>query len=64
MQYRDWVWDAYLAVNSTCFGGSGYSGLSNVNARNGGTKDNLQESFLFAEVLKYMYLTQADGKFL
>ncbi|CRG89284.1 mannosyl-oligosaccharide alpha-1,2-mannosidase [Talaromyces islandicus] len=59
-KYRDWVWDAYLAVNSTCFSGSGYSGLSNVNAPHGGSLDNLQESFLFAEVLKYMYLTQAD----
>ncbi|KAH8698780.1 mannosidase MsdS [Talaromyces proteolyticus] len=59
-KYREWAWDAYLAINSTCHTGSGYAGLNNVNIAGGGGFDNEQESFLFAEVLKYSYLIQAE----
>ncbi|PSN68004.1 glycoside hydrolase [Corynespora cassiicola Philippines] len=58
-KYQDWVWDAFLAVNSTTRVGSGYSSISNVNIEGGGSFTDFQESFWFAEVLKYSYLTFA-----
>lgn len=57
--YQDWAWDAFVAINSTCRVGSGFSEISDVNAANGGSFDNAQESFLFAEVMKYLYLIHA-----
>lgn len=61
-QYRDWVWDAFVAINATCRTETGFAGVSNVNAQDGGDKKNNQESFLFAEVLKYAYLgVSEDG---
>lgn len=62
VQYQDWAWDAFLAINSTCHVGSGYSGLDNVNIAGGAGFDNEQESFLFAEVLKYSYMIHAEGE--
>ncbi len=59
-KYQDWAWDAFLAINKTCSAGSGYSAINNVNAANGGSFQDFQESFWFAEVLKYSYLIQAD----
>jgi mannosyl-oligosaccharide alpha-1,2-mannosidase len=35
--------------------------LTDVNAVNGGNRYDNQESFLFAEVMKYAYLTHAPG---
>jgi mannosyl-oligosaccharide alpha-1,2-mannosidase len=59
-KYQDWAWDAFLAINATCRAGSGYSGLNDVNVAGGGGFDDFQESFWFAEVLKYAYLIQAE----
>lgn len=59
-KYRDWAWDAFLAINSTTHVGSGYSGIENVNVVGGNGFDNVQETFLFAEVLKYAYMIHAD----
>ena len=62
--YQDWAWEAYLAINSTTFVGSGYSDILNVNVEGGGGFANEQESFFFAEVLKYAYLIFApDGPY-
>lgn len=55
-QYRNWVWDAFVAINATCRTDSGFAGINNVNTANGGSKMDNQESFIFAEVLKYAYL--------
>ncbi|KAN0117545.1 glycoside hydrolase family 47 protein [Hyaloscypha variabilis] len=57
--YRDWSWDAFLAINNTCAVGSGYAELTDVNASGGGGFNDFMDSFFFAEVLKYAYLTQA-----
>ncbi|PIG83245.1 mannosyl-oligosaccharide alpha-1 [Aspergillus arachidicola] len=57
--YREWVWNAFVNINKYCRTGSGFAGLTNVNAANGGGRYDNQESFLFAEVLKYVYLTFA-----
>ncbi|KAI9876101.1 MAG: maturation of Asn-linked oligosaccharides protein [Pleopsidium flavum] len=61
-KYRDWAWDAFLAINATTRTGSGFSSISNVNAPGGGAKTDNQESFLFAEVLKYSYLIHAPDE--
>lgn len=51
-----------MAINGTCWTPSGYAGLNNVNAPNGGGFIDNQESFFFAEVLKYAFLIHAPGK--
>ncbi|RMZ66498.1 mannosyl-oligosaccharide alpha-12-mannosidase 1B [Pyrenophora seminiperda CCB06] len=58
-KYQDWAWDAFLAINKTTRVGSGYSSISDVNAVGGGSFTNFQESFWFAEVLKYSYMIHA-----
>jgi len=59
-KYQDWAWDAFLAINQTTAAGVGYSSVQDVNAEGGGGFTDFQESFWFAEVLKYSYLIQAD----
>ncbi len=59
--YQDWAWEAFVAINSTTRVGQGFSEISDVNAANGGSFDNVQESFLFAEVMKYSYLIHAPA---
>ncbi|KAI5922420.1 glycoside hydrolase family 47 protein [Camillea tinctor] len=59
-KYQDWAWDAIQNINETCIAGVGYSSITDVNAPGGGSKIDAQESFWFAEVLKYSYLIQAD----
>lgn len=56
------MWNAFVAINATCRTDSGFAAVSNVNAVNGGFKYDNQESFLFAEVMKYSYLAHAEGK--
>ncbi|KAI1380521.1 glycoside hydrolase family 47 protein [Hypoxylon crocopeplum] len=59
-KYQDWAWEAFLNINATCSAGVGFSSIDNVNVAGGGGFDDFQESFWFAEVLKYSYLIQAD----
>jgi mannosyl-oligosaccharide alpha-1,2-mannosidase len=58
-KYQDWAWDAFVAINETTRVGSGYSSIRNVNVPGGGGFTDFQESFWFAEVLKYSYLIHA-----
>ncbi|MCJ1468611.1 maturation of Asn-linked oligosaccharides protein [Pseudocyphellaria aurata] len=58
-KYQDWAWDAFVAINATTRTSSGFTSISDVNAPGGGQKYNNQESFFFAEVLKYSYLIHA-----
>jgi mannosyl-oligosaccharide alpha-1,2-mannosidase len=57
--YRDWAWDAFVAINASCRATSGFSNINNVSAADGGGFGDFQESFLFAEVMKYSFLIQA-----
>ena len=57
--YQDWAWDAFVAINATTRVGQGFSEISDVDAAHGGSFENVQESFLFAEVMKYSYLIHA-----
>lgn len=60
-KYREWAWAAFLAVNeTTSVEDRGYSSVDNVNERGGGSKTDFQESFWFAEVLKYCWLIFQD----
>jgi len=58
--YREWAWEAFQAIDQTTRANSGFSSVSDVNAPGGGNKTDQQESFLFAEVLKYSYLIFAE----
>jgi mannosyl-oligosaccharide alpha-1,2-mannosidase len=58
-KYQDWAWDAFVAINAATRVGSGYSSINNVNVVGGGGYTDFQESFWFAEVLKYSYLIQS-----
>jgi mannosyl-oligosaccharide alpha-1,2-mannosidase len=60
-KYQDWAWDAFIAINATTRVGSGYSSIEDVNVAGGGNWTDFQESFWFAEVLKYSYLIQTEG---
>ncbi|KAK5693084.1 hypothetical protein LTR97_010560 [Elasticomyces elasticus] len=63
VKYRDWSWAAFEAIDRYCRTDLGFSGLNDVNAPDGGGKDDMQESFFFAEVMKYAYLTQLEVGF-
>jgi len=55
-KYQEWAWDAFLAIKKACRAGSGFSNIENVNLPMGGNHTDFQETFWFAEVLKYLYL--------
>lgn len=59
-KYREWSWAAFEAINRHCRTDTGFSAIRDVNAEDGGGKTDVQESFVFAEVLKYVYLTHLE----
>jgi len=59
-KYRDWAWAAFQSISINCKVGSGFAELTDVDAANGGSYNDFQDSFLFAEVLKYAYLIHTD----
>lgn len=58
-KYRDWAWDAAEAIERHCRTDTGYSGLKDVRYVNS-LKDDVQQSFFFAETLKYLFLIFSD----
>jgi len=62
-KYRDWAWDAVEAIEKHCKTDSGYSGIRDVTSNNP-EKDDVQQSFFFAETLKYLYLIFSDDSLL
>jgi mannosyl-oligosaccharide alpha-1,2-mannosidase len=58
-KYQEWAWNGFVAINSTARVGSGFAELNNVNVAGGGGYNDFQDSFLFAEVMKYCYLIHA-----
>ncbi|KAK5999737.1 hypothetical protein QM012_005143 [Aureobasidium pullulans] len=59
-KYRDWSWAAFEAINRYCRTETGFSSITDVDAPNGGGRGDVQESFVFAEVMKYVYLTHLE----
>lgn len=59
-KYQDWAWAAFEAINRYCRTDTGFSAILNVDAEDGGGRSDVQESFVFAEVLKYIYLIHLE----
>ncbi|KAG9670138.1 alpha-1,2-mannosidase, partial [Aureobasidium melanogenum] len=59
-KYRDWSWAAFKAINQYCRTDTGFSSITDVDAPEGGSKGDVQESFVFAEVMKYVYLIHLE----
>eukprot|EP01059_Diplonema_ambulator_P029859 TRINITY_DN4976_c0_g1_i1.p1 TRINITY_DN4976_c0_g1~~TRINITY_DN4976_c0_g1_i1.p1 ORF type:complete len:749 (+),score=262.41 TRINITY_DN4976_c0_g1_i1:60-2306(+) len=63
-KYRDWAWEVFTHIDHWCkVESGGYSGLRNV-AFVPPQKDDLQQSFWFAETLKYLYVIFSDDDLL
>jgi hypothetical protein len=58
-KYQEWAWDAFVAINATARVGSSFSSFVGVNDGPVQYGDN-QESFFFAELMKYAYLIFAE----
>ena len=56
--YREWAWEIWQAIDSTCRTNTAYGAIRNVNTPGGGGIDDRMESFFLAETLKYLYLVQ------
>ena len=59
-KYREFTWAAFRAMNRYCRTDSGFSAIKDVNDVSADGKSDVQESFVFAEVLKYAYLTHLE----
>ncbi|TKA79073.1 hypothetical protein B0A55_02506 [Friedmanniomyces simplex] len=59
-KYKEWAWSAFQAINRVCKTASGFSAITDVNAVDGGKKLDQMESFVFAEVMKYIWLIHLD----
>ncbi|ULU09145.1 hypothetical protein L3Y34_013923 [Caenorhabditis briggsae] len=58
-KYRQWAWDHVQNLEKYAKGNAGYSGIRNVYDSNP-EQDDVQQSFLFAELFKYLYLIFSD----
>ncbi|KAF7992379.1 hypothetical protein HCN44_001704 [Aphidius gifuensis] len=58
-KYRDWGWEAVEALEMHCRVPHGFSGLRDV-YKSDSIKDDVQQSYFFAESLKYLYLLFSD----
>ncbi|KAH0518396.1 Mannosyl-oligosaccharide 1,2-alpha-mannosidase IB [Microtus ochrogaster] len=54
-RYRQWGWEAALAIEKYCRVSGGFSGVKDVYSLTP-THDDVQQSFFLAETLKYLYL--------
>ncbi|XP_044583662.1 mannosyl-oligosaccharide alpha-1,2-mannosidase IA isoform X2 [Cotesia glomerata] len=58
-KYREWGWEAVEALEKHCRVPGGFTGISNVYSVDS-AKDDVQQSYFFAETLKYLYLLFSD----
>uniref|UniRef100_A0A7E4VWN9 alpha-1,2-Mannosidase n=1 Tax=Panagrellus redivivus TaxID=6233 RepID=A0A7E4VWN9_PANRE len=58
-KYREWAWAAIEAIEKHCRSPAGYSGIRDV-YQVPAEQDDVQQSFLLSETLKYLYLIFAD----
>lgn len=54
-RYRQWGWEAALAIEKSCRVSGGFSGVKDVYSLTP-AHDDVQQSFFLAETLKYLYL--------
>ncbi|KAI9317431.1 glycoside hydrolase [Dichotomocladium elegans] len=59
--YQEIAWRMYEAIENYTKTASGYTSINNVDTTED-SRSNFQESFFFAETLKYLYLTFVDPK--
>ncbi|PLW19473.1 hypothetical protein PCANC_04494 [Puccinia coronata f. sp. avenae] len=62
-RYQDFVWDAFKSLQKHCKAPASFSGIYDVNYLPAQLTDD-SESFLYAELFKYIYLTFADPNLL
>ncbi|THY29941.1 glycoside hydrolase [Aureobasidium pullulans] len=55
-----WSWAAFEAINRYCRTETGFSSIVDVNTIDGGGKGDVQESFVFAEVMKYVFVIHSE----
>lgn len=60
-KYREWAWQFAQALEKHAKSDAGYSGIEDVYSVPV-SKDDVQQSFLLAELFKYLYLIFADDK--
>lgn len=58
-KYREWGWEAVQALEKYCRVPGGFTGLHNVYLVDP-PQDDVQQSYFFAETLKYLYLLFSD----
>ncbi|CAD5113656.1 DgyrCDS2817 [Dimorphilus gyrociliatus] len=58
-KYREWGWEAAQAIEKHCRTASGFSGIKDVYQIHP-QQDDVQQSFVFAETFKYLYLLFSD----
>lgn len=58
-KYREWGWEAVQALEKYCRVPGGFTGLHNVYLIDP-PQDDVQQSYFFAETLKYLYLLFSD----
>jgi mannosyl-oligosaccharide alpha-1,2-mannosidase len=61
--YQDWAWKAFESIQRYCKTDRGYVGLVDTNNATSPFRQDMQESFFFAETLKYLYIIQAGVSF-
>lgn len=59
-QYRDYNWRIFKAINRTCRVENGFTSITKLDQQDPEHR-NKQESFFYAETLKYLYLTFSDS---
>lgn len=59
-RWADYAWDMFLAINSTARNSVAFATVNNVGMPYGESQSDSLDSFFFAEVLKYFYLSFAD----
>ena len=57
-KYREWAWEAFLAIREECRVGDGYAGLHDVNRKQ--SYVDTMETFLLGETFKYLYCIFSD----
>ncbi|PLW40231.1 hypothetical protein PCANC_17957 [Puccinia coronata f. sp. avenae] len=64
VQYQEFVWQAFQALQKYCKATASYSDIENVNSNTNPKQSDASESFLYAETFKYIYLTFSDPELL
>jgi mannosyl-oligosaccharide alpha-1,2-mannosidase len=59
-RWAEYAWDMFLAINETARNSVAFATVNNVDMPFGESQSDSLDSFFFAEVLKYQYLSFAD----